>query len=458
MNINKFLIILLSAVTVLLASCKDSENLFTPTITADSLTFRPIAGGAVCHYVLPDDPDIVGINLRYKDFKGDPILRTGSVFCDSLVLVGFNKATDNNEVKVSLCRRDGSESEPVTAHFSTYDSGAYAFFNGVHVSSGWDGFFVSTNNPADADGIAHVYYLGVNPYTGKQDTILLKDFVIKEGKDTMTFQLQQKYDDNTIVIRTEDFRGYMVREEVYPHIKVYNYGLLDPSHIKFSCSKAITDAADYIGPEYLFDGELKGAGYLQDRADGLEVSEAQARFRCYLAGPNAVDVPMYLDLGQERLCAQIRMYAMLYVDRRIGSSSDRKYGNVIGYYYYPTLPYAVDVYGAHDNGSGDYEQMTWTKLGSYEQSKDALPADRWCRGTYNDGYLQPDGKMKKYTSLEELNNADPISLTIGFMPDGQGNGYRYLKIVPRELFYMARHNLSQYISLQELQVYTKTDE
>lgn len=117
MNINKFLTILLSAVTVLLASCKDSESLFTPSITADSLTFRPIAGGAVCHYVLPDDPDVVGINLRYKDFKGDPILRTGSVFCDSLVLVGFNKATDNIEVKASLCRRDGrsrSRSQPIS--------------------------------------------------------------------------------------------------------------------------------------------------------------------------------------------------------------------------------------------------------------------------------------------------------------------------------------------------------
>lgn len=91
MNINKFLIILLSAVTVLLASCKDSENLFTPTITADSLTFRPIAGGAVCHYVLPDDPDIVGINLRYKDFKVTPSCGRAAYSVTRLCLLASTK-------------------------------------------------------------------------------------------------------------------------------------------------------------------------------------------------------------------------------------------------------------------------------------------------------------------------------------------------------------------------------
>ncbi len=70
--------------------------------------------------------------------------------------------------------------------------------------------------------MAHIYYLGTDPLSGQPDTILIKTVNITEGKDTLNFELKQKSEDNTIVIRTEDYRGYMVREQAWSHVKAYN--------------------------------------------------------------------------------------------------------------------------------------------------------------------------------------------------------------------------------------------
>lgn len=446
-------IIFLLALMLAFVGCKDEEQAFAPGIGSEAFSFKPIAGGAVMKYQLPADANVVGVNVRYKDFKGAEILRSGSVYGDSLVLVGFNEARTDIPATVTLVRKDGSESAPISTSFSTNDSGAYAFFNGVKVSSGWNGFFISTDNPADANGIAHVFYLGVNPYTGKNDTILLKDFVIKAGKDTMEFALKQKIENNTIIIRTEDFRGYMVREEVYPNIYAYNTDKLDPSYITFQCAKSIEDETRMMGSKYLFDGDLKGETYYPDKDN--------SKFRFYVAGPQATNVPMYLDLGKNRLCAQVRLYAMRYVNRRIGVSTDRVYGSLFGYNYFDKLPCDVEVFGAREGSGTTYDDMTWERLGGFTQDRQTTTNERWCAGTFNDGF-QVDGKQQIYSSLEAVQDASPLYMTIGFMPDKEALGYRYLKIVPKQVFYRLSMglelNLERYVALQELEVYTRIEQ
>ena len=448
-------IIYLLALISIMAGCKEEEQLFAPGIGSEAFSFQPISGGAVMKYRLPADGSLMGINVRYKDFKGKEILRTGSVYNDTLVLVGFNEATKDNPATVTLVRKDGTESEPISTSFSTKDSGAYAFFNGVKVMSGWDGFFISTDNAADANGIAHVFYLGTNPYTGKSDTILLKDFVIKAGKDTMEFSLKQKIEKNTIIIRTEDFRGYMVREEAYPNIYAYNTSKLDPSNFTFECEKSIEDETRMMGSKYLFDGDVKGDGYYPDKDN--------SKFRFYVAGPHATDVPMYIDLGKNRLCAQIRLYAMLYINRRLGLSSDKVYGSLFGYNYFDKVPCDIEVFGAREGSGTGYDNMQWERLGSYSQDPKTTTNERWSRGCFNDGYLQVNQKQLIISSWDQAQEVPPVSLSIGFLPDKEAIGYRYLKIIPHQVFYNklstgVELNLDRYVALQELEVYTRTEE
>ncbi len=45
----------------------ENDSFFDMPLTKEDLTFKSIAGGAIMYYKLPDDSDIVGIRVRYKD-------------------------------------------------------------------------------------------------------------------------------------------------------------------------------------------------------------------------------------------------------------------------------------------------------------------------------------------------------------------------------------------------------
>ena len=81
----KKLIYLIMAVWAF-TSCNDSDEAFTVEISAEGFHFTPIMGGALLQYTLPDDPEIIAINVRYQDVYGNPILKTGSNSTDKLTL------------------------------------------------------------------------------------------------------------------------------------------------------------------------------------------------------------------------------------------------------------------------------------------------------------------------------------------------------------------------------------
>ena len=67
----KKLIYLIMAVWAF-TSCNDSDEAFTVEISAEGFHFTPIMGGALLQYTLPDDPEIIAINVRYQDVYGMP--------------------------------------------------------------------------------------------------------------------------------------------------------------------------------------------------------------------------------------------------------------------------------------------------------------------------------------------------------------------------------------------------
>lgn len=437
-------------------SCKDNETAFQPTIGSEAFSFKPIYGGAIMHYKLPANNDIIGLNIRYKDFQGKEIVRAASAFSDSLELVGFNQAVSNVPAEVRLTKRTGEESAPIAVSFSTKDSAPYSFFDHLKVLSGWNGFTVMTDNKDDAKGMAHVFYIGKNPQTSEPDTILISSFNIKEGKDTLDFALQQKSEVNTIVIRTEDFRGYMVREECYPNIASYNTAKLDPSKFDFYCDKSVEDDDEKFGIKYLFDGDTKGTTYFDDNKN-IE------HYYMFLAGPEACGTPMYIDLRKNIPTAQVRMYAMCNNSSRMFGTQgthNRLFGQL---YIADKYPCNVDIYAAKDDhGSAtNWNSKEWKLVGSYKQDPDIDPNLRWCKNTF--GYSNGPMGNSKVT----LENLDSIAFNLNLLCEGQEDGYRYIKIVVNDVYNLSLDetyytkkilNPAKYFCLQELEVYTKKED
>lgn len=446
----------IAAVTLLLSACKDEENAFIPTVGAEAFSFTPIAGGATMHYTLPADKEISGINVRYKNYNGKEILRTSSVLQDSMQLIGFNEARQNVPAEIRLVKRNGEESAPIAVNFSTEDSAPWAFFDKVQVKSGWDGFSVFTDNPKNAKGLAHVFYLGEDPLTGNPDTVLISSFTLEEGKDTLTFKVQQKRDVNTIVIRTEDFNGYMVREQVWPNIAAYNVKKMDKSQFDFTCDLSIEDDEDMLGQKYLFDGDLKGDSYFIDNNDD--------HYRTFLMGPAATGEPMYIDAHKNTNMARIMLYSMVNIYRNFGSfNSQSQYKRIWNFCYGDKLPCDVDVYGAKDDdtGASNWDNKQWVKLGSYKQDQDIDGTSKWCYGYCLDYSMSDD---MSFSTLQQVQKADSIPMVITFPADGQGDGYRFLKIVVNSTFNvhypsydMDWYNKNGYVTFHELELYIKDE-
>lgn len=436
-------IIYLLLVTLAFFACQDNDSSFPANMTSDSFSFRPIAGGAVMHYKLPAEKDIVSINIRYKDAQGKDMFRTGSVHADSLTLVGFDEATQNVPAFITLSKSNLKESEPIEVSFDTYDSGPVSFFNSVEVKPAWNGFIVEYEIPAYVTGMAHVFYLGTDPMTNEPDTILINSFNLRQGKETLAFSPKQVFEEYDVVIRTEDFRGYMVKEEIWKNIASYNTDLLDPKEFDFY-DRGFSNEAEKnkIGKKYLFDGDTKGETW--------KAKEPANTHFTFLAGPDAIGEPMYIDMRTPLMTASMRFYCMLHIGQ---SMRNNDWGNVFNHRYYIVLPCSISVFAANDDAAGadNWESKTWVKLGEYSQSPDAENSARWCRSCNNN--LAGEYFL---STLDDVLKAKPNYLQVDFPPEGQEQGYRYLKFIVNDTYNDSYYvNSRNYFSIHELEIYTQ---
>ncbi len=439
-------------------ACDDDKREFVfAELPDNAFSFKPMSGGAIMHYILPEDPDIVGIRVRYKDEHGKDMLRSASSTCDSMKLVGFNKATSNIPARVSFCYQDDRESQAFDVTFSTSDSGPVTFIKNVEVLSNWGGFVLRYNNPPEATGMAHVFYLGTNPETNLPDTILMNSFLLQEthGVEEDNYMVKQDLPSYTVILRVEDFRGSMVDERTWESLEKYEMVKLLPEDFSFYCDNSIEDPIDKLGVEYLFDGDTKG----------LVCFQSGNRNKCcsFLAGPDGAGEfahPMYLDLKQNTILASTRLYSML--NNEAGTKwADMKDGGMAAlckFYNENKLPCEVTLYGMKDDGKApaSYEDMNnlagWEELGTFKQDRTLLPyTERWCNYCWN---------LMRYTPLseEELKKAEAEYIEI-LVPIHiqEGNGFRYLKIVINDVFfaqYQSYENVDNYVQFHELEVYT----
>ena len=87
-----------------------------------------------------------------------------------------------------------------------------------------------------------------------------KVVLIEKGEHTRTINIDQQLDECTVVIRSEDFRGYIARQEIFPNVKSYpTQKLENPEIIPASgFSYESSAAGEMTGVRYLTDGDCKG--------------------------------------------------------------------------------------------------------------------------------------------------------------------------------------------------------
>ena len=447
-------------------ACRDDEGGKGPVASPENMTFKAMTGGAVMHYTLPADQNVVGINVRYKNAFGEDMLRVGSSACDSLTLIGFKEAQNSIPARVTMSYRDGRESQPVDVTFDTDDSAPVTFIKTVECHPNWGGFALTYDVPEGANGMVHVFYLGIDPISNKADTILVNSFFLENsgGPTFASFDMTQDIDAPTVVVRVEDFLGYMVGEKSWADVPNLKMNKLDKSNFEFYCDNAQVDATYRFGPEYLFDGDTKG-----------EILFREKGFNTFLAGPDAFGEfahPMYIDMKEDRWTASVRLYSLLKISNGINSPLPPlmwtgAYGSspagLVKTYNDNEMPCEVTVYGLPDNGAAapaytDLNSLDgWVEIGYFKQDKATPNAQRWCVYTWI-GVSWPTPPV--FTTLEAV-QAQPAEYMDILTPINQqsATGCRYLKIVINDCFNTAAMgapmaNTDKYAMFHELEVYT----
>lgn len=427
----KTTLINISAVCLLalsLASCSsDDDNKFSVTPDAASVSFTPKSGGAVMHYKLPNNIDVQSIRVRYTDATGKEDMVEGSYLNDSLSLVGFNEARTDVPAYISYVNRQGDVSEETQTTFSTKDSGPCAFFKDAEVKSAWNGVELSYNLPdADMKGFAHIFYIGTNPTNNQPDTILAKTINLQQGENSSFIKFDQAMDDYDIIVRTEDYRGYFVQSKEWKDVKSYQTEKFPEDQLKVACPLSVEDDDAKMGIQYLTDGDDRGYRAARGKSD---------EYYTFAMGPYGVNSNIDIDLGQAKVLASVRIYAQCNVKEG--------YYNIFNYDYMNLLPNEVTVYGSND-------KENWTKIG-YHYEPDDVNDNQW---------WSPYGLLRRFDPLtyDDLSQIpSPVYLDVTFSISD--NSYRYVRVVPNSVFkdntIASFANKKQYVTMQELEVYTK---
>ena len=458
----KILFLIMAFACLLACNDEDEIGFDVPVEFRKDLEFRPIPGGAVMKYYLPRNADIFGVRVRYNDVRGMQVLKEGTYLTDSLQLLGFNEAQENVPASVSFFNNNMVESAPMEVYFSTEDSAPVAFFDSLTVTPFWGGFSVVYRSPETVNGMAHVFYIGTNPLTHEPDSILMMSTPIVEGGDTLNFQLQQKQESTTVVVRTEDYRGYRVKQEIFEGLPCLYMDTLTPADFDFKFTGKVVENSEYqFGTQYLFDGDKKGKNYRNNRLNGDAY-----KYATFMAGPQAFGERFIIDLREERIPAAVRLYAFLNYETSWPQSG--AYGKdyppllieIWNRAYKTKLPCKVKLYGTNENPE-TVDLASCARLYDLDWETGRLAyRESWAQNTDDISYSKGDNMMT--VTEAELDAADPVCLEM--LCNYTGEAYRYLIFVVEDTFdgvgmflIDEEQNGQEYITFNELEVSVKAE-
>lgn len=435
-----------------LYSCEKESSVFEISMQSQSVSFKAIEGGAEMQYAMPNDPKIFAIHVRYKNWMGEDVLKVGGYGSNKIILDGFNKAQEDIPVTITLADNNNVESAPIDLSFSTLDSAPYAFFDNAKVEPYWGGFQLTYKVSDRVSGMVHVFYVGTNPITHSSDTLLVKSFPLVNKEETVVFTLKQLRDKNTVVVRTEDFKGYRVKEQVWKDVESYSSVKYDSKKLSLIDVKKLSiedDKLDMVGAKYLFDGDVKGEKRLSvGYGKGTVIPETFT----FLAGPKAVGEPFIIELAEAKVPASIRIYGILRMPKcSFPISHSKVESNLKSVWmgsYDDKLPCKITVYASNNKDANDDE---WVKFGTFEQDRFTSLANRWSKNTVDALVIIDD--------MTQLKAHDPSFMDVNLK--AQSTEYRYLKIIVTDVFGSINgikqdtKNISKYITMHELEVFIK---
>lgn len=404
-------------------ACQNDKPVFDSSIPKENISFKSMDGGAVMYYQIPTDSDIFSIHVTYQDAFGHQVVKERTYMIDSIILDGFSEPRTQVPVWLSFRDKNNVQSSAEQYFFDTKASATYAFFDKAKVSSFWNGFMLEYESPDWVDGFANVFYIGMNSFTGKEDTLLLKTFQIEKGRDTLYFPLEQEREKNTVIIKTEDFKGNIVRQQIWADVLSYFIEKMDTKNVKLLNEEVSRESQDQrLGWKYLFDGDILGT---QRYGTSFEYT--------FIAGPNGIGKSLIFDLNVPKIVAKMRLYGYPY----------SQYGTWNVWYgdYSNHLPNQVTIFGSDDPN----DDNSWKKLGYYYESP-VIQESSWAWRT---SYFAPT-----INSYEDLLIAKPcymeVPFTISDIP------YRYYKVELNSVF-SDTYETNRYedVTIHELEIYTK---
>lgn len=427
-------------------ACKEEASFFEASTDELKLDHRPVSGGAILSYSLPNNREVFAMNIRYENTHGENVLKSCGYGGDSILLDGFTRG-QSTTAKVTLVDNYGRETKPFDYDFKSNDSAPWKFFETLEVSTSWDGFKVSYGETDFATGNFHIFYLGENPLTQQQDTIIIKTFPISSKGDTLHITAKQENVKNTVVIRTEDFSGYRVKQEIFRDIESFNTEKIKLEEDNFGenwKTLSVENERAKTGIKYLIDGELKGMERMLAVPASPRVSSIV--FGTYLAGPQVFEKPLVIDLKTEKVPSRIRLYALYPMKQRTPPAGPiDELGKIWNGQTNDKIPCKITCYG--NKNSGDPNSDGWVELGKLDQE----PRVETPWYTYDNIQAASDAK--------ELERSDPLFVNINFPPVNES--YRYIKFVVHDTFEILNSNFDfnreKYVTLIELEVFVKKE-
>ncbi len=450
-------------------ACKDDDEIsFDVPVEFQTISFKPVPGGAVMHYKLPDNLEIFGVRARYTNAYGEELIKDGTYLVDTILLSGFTEAQTTVPVKLSFFNSEFAESEPIELTFDTEAAATVAVFDNLTVNPFWGGFNVTYKSPQTVEGTIHVFYIGTNPTTQQLDSILMGSYPIVEGGDTLNFEIAQDLDQLDVVVRTDDYEGHRVKMEIYRDVPALIMDKLASEDFDFQFMGNIQEKEEYgLGTKYLFDGKKKGDGYRSHYMVG-----ENRIFDTFVAGPEAFGKRFIFDLGSPKVPAALYGYAYLNFDMDFpdipsyifpGEEVDLYIGGVWRGTYHSRLPCKLKVYGTNENPE-TVDLASCALLYTLNDEPDyTVWLKSWCKNTNwaNGG----PGQDFSHVTDEAFNEADPIVLRM--VCNYTGETFRYLILVVEDTYYSNRwsgdypsgyeENADEYITFDEIEVFVKAE-
>jgi hypothetical protein len=146
----KYLLVLLSLISGLYA-CKEQGrfeigyNDAVPPSAPEFIRYKPLYGGARLFYKIPEDEDLLSIDVTYLNPKGKKIWFSISYFTDSIDVYGFSDSLEH-VVSLYAVDRAGNKSETVSVPVTPLEPAYSRVAKSIAVKPGFSSFFVDWIN------------------------------------------------------------------------------------------------------------------------------------------------------------------------------------------------------------------------------------------------------------------------------------------------------------------------